>query len=80
MCADKGYSGEPALQAIKERKYIPHIKLRRQDIQEKKTDPRRKAHRWVVEVTHSCSIASKAPGEVREALRDLRSCYIWPQP
>jgi transposase len=53
LCADKGYSGEPAQQAIKERKYIPHVKQRGQEIQEKKTNPRRKARRWVVEVTHS---------------------------
>jgi hypothetical protein len=36
LCADKGYSGEPAQQAIKERKYIPHVKQRGQEIQEKK--------------------------------------------
>ena len=53
LCADKGYSGEPAHQAIKERNYIPHVKQRGQEIQEKKTNPRRKARRWVVEVTHS---------------------------
>jgi transposase len=53
LCADKGYSGEPAQQAIKERNYIPHVKQRGQEIQEKKTNPRRKARRWVVEVTHS---------------------------
>jgi putative transposase len=53
LCADKGYSGDPAQQAIKERKYIPHIKQRGQEIQEKKTHPRRKARRWVVEVAHS---------------------------
>ena len=53
LCADKGYSGEPAQQAIKERNYIPHVKQRGQEIQERKTNPRRKAHRWVVEVTHS---------------------------
>jgi putative transposase len=53
LCADKGYSGEPAQQAIKERNYIPHVKQRGQESQEKKTNPRRKARRWVVEVTHS---------------------------
>ena len=53
LCADKGYSGNPALRAIKERKYIPHVKQRGQEIQEKKTNPRFKARRWVVEVTHS---------------------------
>jgi len=53
LCADKGYSGEPALQSIMIRGYIPHIKLRGEEIQEKKTIPGYKARRWVVEVSHS---------------------------
>ena len=53
LCADKGYSGEPALQSIIIRGYIPHIKLRGEEIQEKKTIPGYKARRWVVEVSHS---------------------------
>ena len=28
LCADKGYSGEPAQEAVKERYYIPHVKQR----------------------------------------------------
>jgi putative transposase len=53
LCADKGYSGEPAQKAIKERNYIPHVKQRGEEIQEKKNNPNFKARRWVVEVTHS---------------------------
>ena len=53
LCADKGYSGEPAQKVIKERKYIPHVKQRGKEIQEKKNNPDFKARRWVVEVTHS---------------------------
>ena len=53
LCADKGYSGDPTQQAIKERKYIPHVKQCGQEIQ-KKIHPRRKARRWVVAVTHFC--------------------------
>lgn len=53
LCADRGYFGEPAHQAIKERNYIPHVKKRGEEIQEKKADPSFKARRWVVEVTHS---------------------------
>jgi len=53
LCADKGYSGSPAQLAIKERKYIPHVKQRGQEIHEKNTNPRFKARRWVVEVTRS---------------------------
>ena len=53
LCADKGYSGEPAQKVIKERKYITHVKQRGEEIQEKKNNPNFKARRWVVEVTHS---------------------------
>jgi transposase len=53
LCADKGYSGEPALQAITDRDYIPHVKQRGEEIQEKKVNPDYKARRWVVEVSHS---------------------------
>ena len=53
LCADKGYSGEPAQQAIIDRNYIPHVKQRWEEIREKKANPAFKAHRWVVEVSHS---------------------------
>ena len=53
LCADRGYGGEPAQQAIKERNYIPHVKQRGEEIQEKKVNPLFRARRWVVEVTHS---------------------------
>lgn len=53
LCADKGYTGEPAQKAIKDRNYIPHVMQRGEEIQEKKDNPNYKARRWVVEVTHS---------------------------
>ena len=53
LCADKGYSGAPAQEAIKDRKYIPHIRQRGEEIQEKRNNPSHKARRWVVEVAHS---------------------------
>lgn len=53
LCADKAYRGEPALKAITKREYIPHIKQRNEEIQEKKENPDYKARRWVVEVSHS---------------------------
>lgn len=53
LCADKGYAGEPAQQTIKDHDYIPHVKQRGEEIQEKKTNPLYKARRWVVEVAHS---------------------------
>jgi putative transposase len=53
LCADKGYAGDPAQQTIKDRNYVPHVKQRGEEIQEKKTNPDFKARRWVVEVAHS---------------------------
>jgi len=53
LCADKGYSGEPALKAMRDRNYIPHVKQRAEEMQEKRTIPGYKARRWVVEVSHS---------------------------
>jgi transposase len=53
LCADKGYSGEPAQQAMIDRNYIPHVKQRGEEIREKKENPLFKARRWVVEVSHS---------------------------
>lgn len=53
LCADKGYSGDPALKIMMKRKYIPHVKQRGEEIQDKKTIPGYKARRWVVEVSHS---------------------------
>jgi len=53
LCADKGYSGEPACQEIRDRQYIPQVKQRGEEIREKKNNPSYKARRWVVEVSHS---------------------------
>lgn len=53
LCGDKAYRGAPALRIIVTRKYIPHIKQRNEEIQEKKENPDYKARRWVVEVCHS---------------------------
>jgi putative transposase len=53
LCADAGYKGEPAQQEVIERGYQPCIKQRREEAEEKKRDPNKKARRWVVERTHS---------------------------
>jgi len=53
LCADKGYAGEPAQQIIKSRHYIPHVRQRGEEMQEKRENPSYKARRWVVEVSHS---------------------------
>jgi putative transposase len=53
LCADKGYTGEPAQKAIRDRNYIPHVKQRGEEIQEKKDNPQFRCRRWIVEVAHS---------------------------
>ena len=53
LCLDKGYSGEPALEIVALRGFIPHIKSRGEEKAEKTADPENKARRWVVEATHS---------------------------
>ena len=53
LCADKGYAGKPALKAMEERKYIPYVRQRGEEIREKKTVPGYRSRRWVVEVCHS---------------------------
>lgn len=53
LCADAGYTGAPALRAIEEHGYIPHVKGRGQEAIELERDPNKKARRWIVEVAHS---------------------------
>jgi len=53
LCADAGYKGAPARQAVEQRHYRPHIKQRREEAEAKRKRPGYKARRWVVERTHS---------------------------
>ena len=53
LCLDKGYTGEPALEMVVLRGFIPHIKSRGQERAEKLKQADYKAHRRVVEVSHS---------------------------
>ena len=53
LCADAGYKGAPARQAVRLRHYRPHIKQRREEAEAKRKRPGYKARRWVVERTHS---------------------------
>src|SRR5450631_4358358 len=50
LCADAGFRGAPAAQVIRRRRYIPHVRSRREEHRHKKQHP---ARRWVVEVAHS---------------------------
>ena len=49
LCADKGYTGLPASRQCVERHYIPQVRQRGEEIELKRTDPKFKARRWVVE-------------------------------
>jgi putative transposase len=53
LCADKGYVGQPAEQAILERGYIPHVRQRGEERAARIYDPDYHPRRWVVERTHS---------------------------
>jgi len=50
LCLDKGYTGEPALEVIVARGFVPHVRGRGE---EKAGNPGHKARRWVVEAAHS---------------------------
>jgi transposase len=53
LCADAGYKGEAALQAVKARDYQPHIRQRKEEAEAKQHQPGYQARRWVVERSHS---------------------------
>lgn len=53
LCLDAGYTGEPALEIAVVRGFVPHIKERGEEKQEKEKNPDKKARRWIVEVSHS---------------------------
>ncbi|MDR0629277.1 MAG: transposase [Treponema sp.] len=52
-CLERGYTGEPALEAGVVRGFIPHSKGRSEEQGEQKRHPGSKARRWVVEAAHS---------------------------
>jgi len=52
LCCDKGYDYPELRQSAKRRGYMPHMKSRGQEEQERKNNPRFKARRWVVERTN----------------------------
>ena len=51
LCADKGYAGRPAAQAMQQRGYTPHVRQRGEEARACRKGQR--ARRWVVERTHS---------------------------
>ena len=53
LCADAGYVGKKAHAQIEERGYVPHVRPRGEEMDEKAKNPEYKPRRWVVEVCHS---------------------------
>jgi len=54
LCLDKAYSGEPSKVVVEERCYLIHVPDKANAKEKRKRrSGRRKARRWVVEVTHS---------------------------
>ena len=53
LCADKGYDYDVCRQTAERYDYIPHIRSRGEEQQEKRAIPGYRARRWVVEVCHS---------------------------
>ena len=53
LCADAGYTGQPADQIIREHGYVPHVRSRKDEHTEKVAKEDYKPRRWVVEVSHS---------------------------
>jgi hypothetical protein len=50
---DKGYSGEPTLETVVLRGFIPHSKIRGEERIEKERRPENKTRHWIVEAAHS---------------------------
>lgn len=51
LCADAGFTGQPAFQVMCERRYVPHVRSRGEERHRRIKG--HKARRWVVEVAHS---------------------------
>ena len=50
LCADKGYDYSSSRQEVAAHHYIPHIRSRWEEGQEKLANPERQARRWVVDL------------------------------
>jgi len=53
LCLDAGYEGAPAYQEVETRHYVPPIRSRGEEKQEKVLTPGYRARRWIGERTHS---------------------------
>ena len=53
FCADKGYDYADTRELLCRWAYTPHIRSRGEEARDLRSDPRRRARRWVVERSHS---------------------------
>lgn len=53
LCADNGCAGRSAKHAIEQRNCVPNVRGRRAESEEKRSDPGKRARRWVAERAHS---------------------------
>jgi putative transposase len=53
LCADKAFDSKDAREAMKQRRYTPHVRSRGEERLEKCSHPSYRARRWVVEACHS---------------------------
>jgi len=76
LCADRGYDGQPALEAIVSHGYIPHVRRRGEEIQEKNQNPLWKARRWVVNRFRKILIRYEKLSDTYMALLHLAAAII----
>ena len=53
LCGDKGYDYPDSRQEVADHQYIPHIRSRGEEQEERRDEPGYRPRRWVVEVCHS---------------------------
>jgi len=81
LCLDAGYVGETAQREIEERGYIPHVRPRGEEIEEKDKNPDFKARRWVVEVCHAWfNRFRKLLVRYEKMGGVISACSCWPLP
>ena len=53
FCGDKAYDSAATRELLRRRSYTPHIRSRGEEARDLRSNPRKKARRWVVERSHS---------------------------
>ena len=78
LCLDAGYVGETAKREVEKKGYVPHIRPRGEEIEEKEKNPDFKARRWVVEVCHAWfNRFRKLLVHLEKWIRAISACSYW---